>query len=216
LIERARAAKCSALVTHADLPNFCGQRHKDLEKRSSPPRPSWTPATIANLMTNGAEGHRDATNQKTAVSQYCGPLWTASRGDNTNLSGYVRRREQFDSQPFDWERSRKSKEQWRGKGILKGILDAEDAQDGHEKLATVCEFIVSNHGGRQLDGALRLDIRVPPSILGTRRRIRSEVHMDSGIRSGQDVLKSMADGGKAPYSGPRVYLWTWVRLAKQA
>jgi len=114
--------------------------------------------------------------------------------DAANLGAWTA--EQFDP-TLDWDKIAKIKEQWGGKVILKGILDAEDAKMALKVGADA--IIVSNHGGRQLDGALS-SIRALPSILEAVGD-QVEVHLDSGIRSGQDVLKAVAMGAKGTYIG---------------
>ena len=109
--------------------------------------------------------------------------------------------EQFDPR-LDWEKVRRIKEMWGGPLILKGILDPEDARRAAD---TGCDaIVVSNHGGRQLDGALS-SIRMLPEIVNAVGD-RVEVHMDGGIRSGQDVLKAVAMGAKGTYIG-RAYIY---------
>ena len=190
LIERARAAKCSALVITLDL-QILGQRHKDLKNGLSAP-PKLTPATIANLMTKWRWGIEMLQTKNRSFGNIVGHVDSIT--DNTNLSAWTT--EQFDP-TLDWNKIAKIKEQWGGKVILKGILDAEDAKMALKVGADA--IIVSNHGGRQLDGALS-SIRVLPSILDAVGD-QVEVHMDSGIRSGQDVLKAMAMGAKGTYIG---------------
>jgi L-lactate dehydrogenase (cytochrome) len=190
LIERARAAKCSALVITLDL-QILGQRHKDIKNGLSAP-PKLTPATIANLMTKWRWGIEMLQTKNRTFGNIVGHVDNVS--DTANLGAWTA--EQFDPS-LDWEKIAKIKEQWGGKVILKGILDAEDAKMALKVGADA--IIVSNHGGRQLDGALS-SIRMLPSILDA---VGSdiEVHMDSGIRSGQDVLKAMAMGAKGTYIG---------------
>jgi L-lactate dehydrogenase (cytochrome) len=195
LIERARAAKCSALVITLDL-QILGQRHKDLKNGLSAP-PKLTPATIANLMTKWRWGIEMLQTKNRSFGNIVGHVDSIT--DNTNLSAWTT--EQFDP-TLDWDKIAKIKEQWGGKVILKGILDAEDAKMAMKVGADA--IIVSNHGGRQLDGALS-SIRVLPSILDAVGD-QVEVHMDSGIRSGQDVLKAMAMGAKGTYIG-RAYIY---------
>ena len=119
--------------------------------------------------------------------------------DTSSLGSWTA--EQFDPS-LDWDKIAKLKEQWGGKVILKGILDAEDAKMALKVGADA--IIVSNHGGRQLDGALS-SIRALPSILEAVGD-KIDVHLDSGIRSGQDVLKAMAMGAKGTYIG-RAYIY---------
>lgn len=190
LIERARAAKCSALVITLDL-QILGQRHKDLKNGLSAP-PKLTPATIANLMTKWRWGIEMLQTKNRSFGNIVGHVKGVT--DTANLGAWTA--EQFDPS-LDWDKIAAIKEQWGGKVILKGILDAEDAKMALKVGADA--IIVSNHGGRQLDGALS-SIRVLPSILEAVGD-QVEVHLDSGIRSGQDVLKAMAMGAKGTYIG---------------
>jgi L-lactate dehydrogenase (cytochrome) len=193
-IERARAAKCSALVLTLDL-QILGQRHKDLKNGlTSPPRP-----TIPNLLNI-------ATKPRWALGMARTP-----RRQFRNIVGHVKgvvklddlsawANEQYDPK-LDWAKVARIRDQWKGKFILKGVLDAEDAKMAADMGADA--VIVSNHGGRQLDGALS-SIRMLPSIV---RAIgdQTEVWLDSGIRSGQDVLKALALGAKGTMIG-RAYI----------
>lgn len=190
LIERARAAKCSALVITLDL-QILGQRHKDLKNGLSAP-PKLTPATIANLMTKWRWGIQMLQTKNRSFGNIVGHVDNVS--DTGDLSAWTA--EQFDPS-LDWGKIAKIKEKWGGKVILKGILDAEDAKMALQVGADA--IIVSNHGGRQLDGALS-SIRMLPSILDAVGD-QIEVHLDSGIRSGQDVLKAMAMGASGTYIG---------------
>ena len=190
LIERARAAKCSALVITLDL-QILGQRHKDIKNGLTAP-PKLTPSTIANLATKWRWGIEMLQTKNRSFGNIVGHVENIS--DASNLSAWTA--EQFDPS-LDWGKIAKIKEQWGGKVILKGILDAEDAKMALKVGADA--IIVSNHGGRQLDGALS-SIRALPSILDAVGD-QIEVHMDSGIRSGQDVLKAMAMGAKGTYIG---------------
>ena len=190
IIERARAAKCSALVLTLDL-QILGQRHKDLKNGlTSPPR-----LTLPNIL-----------NMATKPAWSMGMLQTPRRTFR-NIVGHVKgvtdladltkwANEQFDPM-LDWDKVRRIRDQWGGKLILKGILDADDARLAADVGADA--MIVSNHGGRQLDGALS-SIRVLPSIVKAVAD-QTEVYMDSGIRSGQDVLKALAMGAKSTFIG---------------
>ena len=190
LIERARAANCSALVITLDL-QILGQRHKDLKNGLSAP-PKLTAKTIANLMTKWSWGIEMLGAKRRNFGNIVGHVDGIS--DAANLGAWTA--EQFDP-TLDWDKIAKIKEQWGGKVILKGILDAEDAKMALKVGADA--IIVSNHGGRQLDGALS-SIRALPSILEAVGD-QVEVHLDSGIRSGQDVLKAVAMGAKGTYIG---------------
>jgi len=195
LIERARAANCSALVITLDL-QILGQRHKDLKNGlSAPPK-----LTIANMI-NIASKPRWAL----------GMLGT-SRREFGNIVGHVKGVENMGSlsawtaQQFDprlnWGDVEWIKKRWGGKIILKGIQDVEDARLAVESGADA--MIVSNHGGRQLDGA-QSSIQALPAIVDAVGK-QIEVHMDGGIRSGQDVLKARALGAQGTYIG-RAFLY---------
>ena len=190
LIQRAKDAKCSALVITLDL-QILGQRHKDLKNGLSAP-PKLTPKTIANLATKWAWGIEMLGAKRREFGNIVGHVQGLS--DTSQLSAWTA--EQFDP-TLDWNKIAKLKEEWGGKVILKGILDAEDAKMALKVGADA--IVVSNHGGRQLDGALS-SIRALPSILDAVGD-QVEVHLDSGIRSGQDVLKAVAMGAKGTFIG---------------
>lgn len=190
LIQRAKDAKCSALVITLDL-QILGQRHKDLKNGLSAP-PKLTPATIANLMTKWRWGIEMLGAKRRNFGNIVGHVDGVT--DTADLGAWTA--ESFDP-ALDWNKIAKIKEQWGGPVILKGILDAEDAKMALKVGADA--IIVSNHGGRQLDGALSA-IRALPSILEAVGD-QIEVHLDSGIRSGQDVLKALALGAKGTYIG---------------
>ena len=190
MIDRCKAAKCSALVLTLDL-QVIGQRHKDLKNGlTAPPRP-----TLANII-----------NLSTKLGWCFGMLGTKRRSFG-NLVGHVKgvsdmnslaawTNEQFDPR-LSWEDVKWVKAQWGGKLILKGIQDVEDA-----KLAVLSgadAIVVSNHGGRQLDGAESSIKALPPIVAAVGDQI--EVWMDGGIRSGQDVLKAWALGAKGVLIG---------------
>ena len=190
LIERARAAKCSALMLTLDL-QVLGQRHKDIRNGlSAPPKP-----TIANLI-----------NLATKPRWCLGMLGTKRRtfgnivghaqgvGDLSSLSSWTA--EQFDP-ALTWADVEWVKKRWGGKLILKGIMDAEDARLAANSGADA--LIVSNHGGRQLDGAPSSIAALPAIADAVGDRI--EVWMDGGIRSGQDVLKAWALGARGTLIG---------------
>ena len=190
LIGRAKAAGCDALVLTLDL-QILGQRHKDLKNGLSAP-PKLTPATIANLATKVGWGLEMSKTTRRSFGNIVGHAKGVT--DTSSLSSWTA--EQFDP-ALDWSKIARIKEQWDGKLILKGILDAEDAKMALQVGADA--IIVSNHGGRQLDGALS-SIRMLPEIM---QAVGSEieVHMDGGIRSGQDVLKAVALGARGTYIG---------------
>ena len=190
LIQRARDAKCPALVITLDL-QILGQRHKDLKNGLSAP-PRLTPGTIANLMTKWAWGIGMLGAKRRGFGNIIGHVDSIT--DSRSLGTWTA--EQFDP-GLDWGKVGKLMDQWGGKVILKGILDAEDAKMAARLGADA--IVVSNHGGRQLDGALS-SIRVLPGIMDA---VGSdvEVHLDSGIRSGQDVLKALALGARGTFIG---------------
>ena len=190
LIDRAKAAGCSALVITLDL-QILGQRHKDLKNGLSAP-PKLTLPNILNMMTK---------------PRWCLGMLGTRRREFGNIVGHVKGVENMSSlsswtaQQFDprlnWGDVEWIKNRWGGKIILKGIQDVEDA-----KLAVASgadALIVSNHGGRQLDGAESSINALPAIVDAVGSQI--EVHMDGGIRSGQDVLKAVALGAKGTYIG---------------
>ena len=190
LIQRAKDANCSALVITLDL-QILGQRHKDLKNGlSAPPKP--TLENMVNLATKWQWGLGMLGAKRRHFGNIVGHVQGVS--DTANLAAWTA--EQFDP-TLDWDKIAKIKQEWGGKVILKGILDADDAKMAMQVGADA--IIVSNHGGRQLDGALS-SIRALPSILDAVGD-QTEVHLDSGIRSGQDVLKAIAMGAKGTYIG---------------
>ena len=203
LIDRAKAAGCSALVLTLDL-QILGQRHKDVKNGlSTPPKP-----TLANLINLATK------------PRWCMAMLGTQRRQFGNIFGHVKGVEnmgslaewtagQFDA-TLSWADVQWVKNRWGGKLILKGIQDAEDAhlavQSGADAL------IVSNHGGRQLDGAPS-SIKVLPGIVDAVGS-QIEVHMDGGIRSGQDVLKARALGAQGTYIG-RAMLYALGAMGEQ-
>ena len=188
LIQRAKDANCSALVITLDL-QIVGQRHKDIKNGLSAP-PKLTPSSIANLMTKWSWGLEMLKAKRRNLGNIVGHI----DGDPSQMMQWIG--EQFDPS-LDWDRVARIKELWGGKVILKGIIDKEDAKIAAQ--TGVDAIIVSNHGGRQLDGAMT-SIRALPSVLDTVGG-QMEVHLDSGIRSGQDVLKALAMGASGTYIG---------------
>ncbi len=195
LIDRAKAAKCDALVLTLDL-QILGQRHKDLKNGLSAP-PKLTLANIANMMTKPRWCMGMLGTQRRQFGNIVGHVKGVS--DMANLSAWTA--EQFDPQ-LNWGDVEWIKKRWGGKLILKGIQDVEDARLAADSGADA--LIVSNHGGRQLDGAQSSIEALPAIVDAVGSRI--EVHMDGGIRSGQDVLKAWALGARGTYIG-RAFLY---------
>ncbi len=195
LMDRAKAAKCSALVITVDL-QIMGQRHKDLKNGLSAP-PKLTPTSIANMMTKAYWG----INMLQTKRRFFGNIVGHAAGvtNPKSLSSWTA--EAFD-QSLDWDRIKQLRDMWDGPVILKGILDAEDAKKALNVGADA--IVVSNHGGRQLDGALS-SIRMLPEIMDVVGD-KMEVHFDSGIRSGQDVLKAISLGATGTMIG-RAYVY---------
>ena len=190
MIERARAARCSALVLTLDL-QVIGQRHKDLKNGlTAPPRP--TLANIVNLMCKPRWCLGMARTRRHSFGNLVGHVKEVS--DMNSLAAWTH--EQFDPR-LSWADVEWVKQQWGGKFILKGILDVEDARLAAEVGADA--IVVSNHGGRQLDGAPSSIAALPAIVAEVGSRL--EVHMDGGIRSGQDVLKAWALGARGTYIG---------------
>jgi len=190
LFARAKDAKCSALVITVDL-QIMGQRHKDIKNGLSAP-PKLTPASILNLATKVGWGLEMLQTKRRFFGNVVGHAKGVS--DPGSLASWTA--EAFDPS-LDWERIREFRRRWDGPVILKGILDPEDAKMALDVGADA--IVVSNHGGRQLDGALS-SIRMLPQIMDAVGD-KIEVHLDSGIRSGQDVLKALALGAKGTMIG---------------
>jgi L-lactate dehydrogenase (cytochrome) len=190
LIDRAKEANCSALVLTLDL-QMIGQRHKDIINGLSAP-PKLTLPNILNLMTKPA---------------WCMQMLGTPRRNFGNIFGHVKGIENMGSlsewtaKQFDpalsWNDVEWIKKRWGGKLVLKGIQDVEDARLGADTGADA--VIVSNHGGRQLDGAPSSISALPAIVDAVGHRM--EVHMDGGIRSGQSVLKAWALGARGTYIG---------------
>ncbi len=190
LIARAKAAKCSALMLTLDL-QIIGQRHKDLNNGMTVPLKIML-SNLLNLATKPAWGLR---------------MLGAKRKVFGNIAGHVKGADglvalsQWISTQFDptlnWDDVEWIKKEWGGKLILKGILDVEDAKIAAATGADA--IVVSNHGGRQLDGALSSIKALPPIVEAVGDKI--EVWMDGGIRSGQDLLKAIALGAKGTLIG---------------
>lgn len=190
LIDRAKAAGCSALMLTLDL-QILAQRHKDLRNGlSAPPKLSF-----------------DSALQLISRPRWCMNMLSTRRHSFGNIIGHVKgvddlsslsswTEDQFDPK-LSWDDIEWIRKRWGGKLILKGILDAEDATMAVKTGADA--IIVSNHGGRQLDGA-QSSIKALPAIIDAVGN-DIEVHFDGGIRSGQDVLKAICLGAKGTYIG---------------
>ena len=195
LVDRAKAAGCSALMLTLDL-QILGQRHKDLKNGlSTPPKP--TLKTLVNLATKPRWCLGMLGTKRRQFGNIHGHVTGVS--DMSSLSSWVS--EQFDLQ-LDWDDVKRIKDWWGGKLIIKGILDAEDAKMAAQSGADA--LIVSNHGGRQLDGADSSIAILPEVVAAVGDEI--EVWMDGGIRSGQDMLKAVALGAKGTLLG-RSYVY---------
>ena len=195
LFARAKAAGCSAIVITVDL-QLLGQRHKDLKNGLSAP-PKLTLRTMANLATKVGWGLAMLGTKR----RFFGNIVGHAKGvtDPSSLADWTA--SSFD-QSLNWERIKEFRRMWDGPMILKGIIEPEDAVKALEVGADA--IIVSNHGGRQLDGALS-SIRALPRVMDAVGD-KIEVHLDSGIRSGQDALKALAMGAKGTYIG-RAYVY---------
>ena len=203
LFARARAAGCSAIVITLDL-QIGGQRHKDIKNGLSAP-PKMTMKSVMNMMTKAQWGLGMLGTKRRFFGNVVGHAKGVS--DPSSLTSWTQ--EAFDH-ALDWARVKELIDMWGGKVILKGILDAEDAKMALNVGADA--IIVSNHGGRQLDGAMS-SIRMLPAILDAVGD-KIEVHLDSGIRSGQDVLKAMAMGAKGTYIG-RAFVYGLGAMGQQ-
>ena len=190
LFARAKDANCSAIVITVDL-QLLGQRHKDLKNGLSAP-PKLTPKSVANMMTKVQWGWEMLQTKRRFFGNIVGHVKGIT--DPSSLSSWTA--QAFD-QSLDWDRIKEFRKMWDGPVIIKGILDVEDAKKAAEVGADA--IIVSNHGGRQLDGALSSIRMLEPILDAVGDKI--EVHLDSGIRSGQDVLKALAMGAKGTYIG---------------
>ena len=190
LIDRAKAARCSALVLTLDL-QVLGQRHKDLRNGMSAP-PKLTIPNILNLMTKPRWGLGMLGTKRRGFGNIIGHASDVT--DMSSLSAWTS--QQFDP-ALSWHDVQWIKERWGGKLIIKGIMDPEDARLAVDSGADA--LIVSNHGGRQLDGAQSSIEALPPIVDAVGKDI--EVHMDGGIRSGQDVLRAIALGARGVYIG---------------
>jgi L-lactate dehydrogenase (cytochrome) len=203
LIDRAKAARCSALVLTLDL-QVLGQRHKDLRNGMSAP-PRLTIPNILNLMTRPRWCLGMLGTRRRSFGNIIGHASDVS--DMSSLSAWAS--QQFDP-ALSWSDVEWIKQRWGGKLIIKGIMDPEDARLAVESGADA--LIVSNHGGRQLDGAQSSIEALAPIVAAVGRQI--EVHMDGGIRSGQDVLRAVALGARGVYIG-RPFLYGLGALGEE-
>lgn len=202
LIQRAKNAKCSALVLTLDL-QIQGQRHKDIKNGLSvPPKP--TLSTFLDLATKPGWVLRALGGRKT-FGNLAGHI---KGGDNKIQTLGQWTANQFDP-TLNWDDVAWIKEQWGGKLIMKGILDVEDAKMAVKTGADA--IVVSNHGGRQLDGAMSSIEALPAIVEAVGDQV--EVYMDGGIRSGQDVLKAVALGAKGVLMG-RAFLFGLGAMGK--
>ena len=195
LIKRAQAAKCSALILTADL-QVLGQRNKDIKNGlSAPPKP--TIANMINLATKPEWCMKMLNTERRTFRNIVGHAKNV--GDLSSLSSWTA--EQFDPR-LSWDDVARIKDLWGGKLIIKGIMESEDAELAVKSGADA--LIVSNHGGRQLDGAPSTIKALPDVVSAVGSDI--EVWLDSGIRSGQDILKAWALGARGTMIG-RAFLY---------
>ena len=203
LIERAKAAKCSALMLTLDL-QIQGQRHMDLKNGLTVP-PRLTPGTLFDILTKPAWTLNVMTSRRRSFGNLEGQIKGA---DNLlTLSQWIAG--QFDP-TLSWKDVEWVKKLWGGKLILKGILDPDDAKIA---LSTGADaLVVSNHGGRQLDGTLS-SIRALPDVVDVVGD-RMEVFFDGGVQSGQDVLRALALGARGAFIG-KAFAWALGALGEE-
>jgi L-lactate dehydrogenase (cytochrome) len=195
LIGRAKAAGCSALVLTLDL-QILGQRHKDIKNGLTAP-PKMTLANIVDIASKPRWWLGILGTKRRTFRNIVGHV--ASVKDTRALGAWTA--EQFDP-TLNWDDVKRIRDRWGGKLILKGILDPEDAEIAAGTGADA--IVVSNHGGRQLDGTISSVAALPPIVRAVGNRI--EVLMDGGVRSGQDVLRAVALGAKGVFIG-RAYIY---------
>jgi L-lactate dehydrogenase (cytochrome) len=195
LIERAIAAKCSALVLTVDL-QVIGQRHQDIKNGMTVP-PEWSLSKLVDFATKPAWVSGVLRGKRRTFGNLAGHLKISD--DITSLSTWIN--SQFDT-TLSWKDVEWIRSIWPGKLVLKGILDVEDAEIAAKSGAQA--LVVSNHGGRQLDGAPS-SIEVLPEIVDTVGS-QIEIMFDGGIRSGQDVMRALALGAKSCMIG-RAYAY---------
>jgi L-lactate dehydrogenase (cytochrome) len=203
LIERAKAAKCSALVLTLDL-QIQGQRHQDLKNGLAVP-PRLTLGTAFDIMKKPGWALNVLRGKRKSFGNLEGRIPDAK--SLTTLSQWIAG--QFDP-TLSWKDVEWVKKQWGGKLVLKGILEPEDAKTAAS--LGVDAIVVSNHGGRQLDGAIS-SIRALPEVVQAVGG-KTEVWLDGGIRSGQDVLKAVALGAKGTFIG-RAFLYGLGAMGEQ-
>jgi L-lactate dehydrogenase len=191
LINRAKAAKCSALVITLDL-QILGQRHKDIKNGLSSPR-GGTLTNLINLATKPYWCWHMLHTKRRTFGNIVGHASGVS--DTSSLSAWTS--QQFDP-ALSWDDVAWIKDKWGGKIIIKGIMEPEDAHLAVKSGADA--LIVSNHGGRQLDGALP-SIEALPAIVDAVGKDNIEIYLDSGVRSGQDVIRSVAMGARGVFIG---------------
>jgi len=203
LIDRAKAANCSALVLTLDL-QVIGQRHKDVRNGLSTP-PNLTLGNILDMAMHPRWCLSMLGTKRRTFRNIVGHVKDV--GDPSSLSVWIA--EQFDPR-LNWDDVEWIKKRWGGKLILKGILDPDDARSA---VATGADaIIVSNHGGRQLDGAASSISMLPKIVDAVGDKI--EIHLDGGIRSGQDVLKALCLGAKSTFIG-RAFLYGLGALGEE-
>ena len=190
LIDRAKEAGCSALVLTLDL-QILGQRHNDIRNGLSAP-PRFTLDSMLQVMARPRWALKMLGTRRHSFGNIVGHAKDVT--DLSSLSSWTA--EQFDPK-LSWDDIEWIKQRWGGKLILKGILDAEDARNAVDSGADA--IVVSNHGGRQLDGAIS-SIRMLPEIENAVGK-RIEIHLDGGVRSGQDVLRAICLGAKGVWLG---------------
>ncbi|WP_298293702.1 alpha-hydroxy acid oxidase [uncultured Litoreibacter sp.] len=203
LLGRAKDAGCDAMVLTLDL-QLLGQRHMDIKNGLSAP-PKLTPPVIADLMTKWGWGIKMLQTKRRTFGNIVGHAKDVD--DISSLHSWTA--QQFDPR-LNWDTVKEYRKKWDGKMILKGILDVDDAKMAAKIGADA--IIVSNHGGRQLDGALS-SIKMLRQIVDAVGN-KVEVHMDGGIRSGQDVLKALAMGAKGTYIG-RAFIYGLGAMGEQ-
>ncbi|MET3923960.1 alpha-hydroxy acid oxidase [Devosia sp. 2618] len=195
LIDRAKAAKCSALVLTMDL-QILGQRHKDIHNGLSTP-PKFNAYSVWQMMQHPLWCARMLGTKRHTFRNIVGHV--SGDHDLASLSAWTA--SQFDP-TLNWADIAWVKKRFGGPVIVKGVLDADDARSAVQHGADA--IVVSNHGGRQLDGAPST-IRVLPEIVDAVGK-QTEVYLDSGIRSGQDLIKALAYGAKSTFIGrPMLY-----------